>query len=138
MIRIKLERPNMTVLVTCAALAVFALNPSVEASAEESAPKISMKRKVAGLDLDKLARTMAIYKKLNGVDIKSLQDLTACPASIKDCDDLLQSSELRDPWGNAFQYNCETTSSCTLLSFGADGLAGGEGEDADLVKNITR
>lgn len=37
----------------------------------------------------------------------------------------------RDPWGNEYQYRSEG-SSYTLMSFGADGRAGGEGNDADV------
>lgn len=36
-----------------------------------------------------------------------------------------------DPWGNAYQYN-SSGSSYTLISFGADGRAGGEDNDADV------
>jgi general secretion pathway protein G len=36
-----------------------------------------------------------------------------------------------DPWGNEYQYS-STGSSYTLISYGADGRAGGEGNDADV------
>lgn len=39
----------------------------------------------------------------------------------------------KDPWGNDYQYKSEG-SSYTLLSFGADGRAGGEGNDADISR----
>ncbi len=38
----------------------------------------------------------------------------------------------KDPWGNDYQYS-STGSSYTLTSFGADGRAGGEGNDADIT-----
>lgn len=37
----------------------------------------------------------------------------------------------RDPWGNDYQYT-SNGSSYTLTSFGADGRAGGEDNDADI------
>jgi general secretion pathway protein G len=37
-----------------------------------------------------------------------------------------------DPWGNAYVYTPEGTT-FTLLSYGADGAPGGEGDDADLT-----
>jgi general secretion pathway protein G len=37
-----------------------------------------------------------------------------------------------DPWGNAYVYTPEGPS-FTLLSYGADGAPGGEGDDADLT-----
>ncbi|MDR0781432.1 MAG: type II secretion system major pseudopilin GspG [Pseudomonadales bacterium] len=36
-----------------------------------------------------------------------------------------------DPWGHAYVYTPEGTT-FTLLSYGADGAPGGEGDDADL------
>lgn len=37
----------------------------------------------------------------------------------------------KDPWGNDYQYS-STGSDYTLLSYGADGRPGGEGNDADV------
>lgn len=39
----------------------------------------------------------------------------------------------RDPWGFEYQYSA-TGNDFTLLSFGADGRAGGEGNDADITR----
>jgi len=39
----------------------------------------------------------------------------------------------KDPWGNAYQYlNPGIHGEIDVLSFGADGVAGGEGFDADI------
>ncbi|MCL1925958.1 MAG: type II secretion system major pseudopilin GspG [Syntrophorhabdaceae bacterium] len=39
----------------------------------------------------------------------------------------------KDPWGEPFVYICPgSRSSYDLISYGADGVAGGEGEDADI------
>ncbi len=37
----------------------------------------------------------------------------------------------RDPWGNEYVYE-STGSQYTLMSYGADGQSGGEGDDADI------
>ncbi len=37
-----------------------------------------------------------------------------------------------DPWGNPYQYSPGTNISVVLYSFGADGQAGGEGNNADV------
>ena len=40
-----------------------------------------------------------------------------------------------DPWGNAYSYTCpgeHNTEGYDLLSYGADGVVGGEDEDADI------
>jgi len=39
----------------------------------------------------------------------------------------------RDPWGFEYQYR-STGNDFTLMSFGADGRAGGEGNDADISR----
>ena len=39
----------------------------------------------------------------------------------------------RDPWGFEFQYNVDG-STYTLMSYGADGRAGGEDNDADISR----
>ena len=39
----------------------------------------------------------------------------------------------KDPWGNPYQYlNPGVRSEIDILSFGADGVSGGEGNDADI------
>jgi len=37
-----------------------------------------------------------------------------------------------DPWGQAYSYTSDRPDQFTLVSFGRDGEAGGQGEDADL------
>jgi len=47
-------------------------------------------------------------------------------------------SELLDPWGNPYIYMSEgeyNPGSFDLISFGADGQEGGEGENADIVND---
>ena len=38
-----------------------------------------------------------------------------------------------DPWGRAYQYKLNGDGSVEIVSLGADGAAGGEGENADLL-----
>jgi general secretion pathway protein G len=38
-----------------------------------------------------------------------------------------------DPWGNQYEY-AATVRDFSLLSYGADGLPGGEGDDADITR----
>lgn len=42
-----------------------------------------------------------------------------------------------DPWGEEFQYMSLSRSKFRLYSFGADGVAGGEGEDADIMSDAS-
>jgi len=40
----------------------------------------------------------------------------------------------QDPWGRPYQYQCPgNNGEYDLFSYGADGVPGGEGEDADVV-----
>jgi general secretion pathway protein G len=50
----------------------------------------------------------------------------------------LKQSQLMDPWGNPYVYVQEgqvNVGSFDLLSYGADGQEGGEGENADIVND---
>ena len=51
----------------------------------------------------------------------------------------LQSDAPRDPWGNAYVYRSPGASGdYDLLSFGKDGVAGGEGDAADIRQGSSR
>jgi general secretion pathway protein G len=50
----------------------------------------------------------------------------------------LKQSQLLDPWGNPYVYVLEgeyNVGSFDLISYGADGQEGGEGENADIVND---
>jgi general secretion pathway protein G len=38
----------------------------------------------------------------------------------------------KDPWGNPYMYTSESSREFKIVSFGADGKAGGSGFDADV------
>lgn len=41
----------------------------------------------------------------------------------------------KDPWGNDFIYRCEDGRNYEIISLGADGVEGGEDENADISSN---
>jgi general secretion pathway protein G len=50
----------------------------------------------------------------------------------------LKKSDLLDPWGNPYEYRAvgtENLGSFDLISYGADGVQGGEGENEDIVND---
>lgn len=62
-------------------------------------------------------------------------------ALVENIDDLetwkgpyLQGTVPKDPWGNDYVYRCpgENDQPFEVISYGADGESGGEGEDADI------
>lgn len=44
----------------------------------------------------------------------------------------------QDPWGGEYMYQKESRKNYTLVSLGADGLEGGEGEEADIDRESLR
>lgn len=45
----------------------------------------------------------------------------------------LEASEIpRDPWGNEYIYKSDASNEFTIISYGADGVPGGSGIDADI------
>ena len=44
----------------------------------------------------------------------------------------------KDPWGHDYVYTCEGSSNYTILTYGADGAAGGTDDDADISNKSIR
>ena len=70
----------------------------------------------------------------------SLDDLITCPSGLEDVwtGPYLKNSQLLDPWDNPYIYVPEGSinpGSYDLISYGADGAAGGEGENADIYND---
>ena len=40
--------------------------------------------------------------------------------------------QMKDAWGNDFKYEKMTSKKYDIISFGADGVEGGDADDADL------
>jgi general secretion pathway protein G len=70
----------------------------------------------------------------------TLNDLLTCPSGLEDLwrGPYLKESQLYDPWENPYIYVPEGTinpGSYDLISYGADGAAGGEGDNADIYND---
>ena len=69
----------------------------------------------------------------------TLEDLITDPGDLEGWTTAyLKPSQINDPWGNPFVYVAEGVAnpgSFDLISLGADGQEGGEGENADVVNN---
>lgn len=66
---------------------------------------------------------------------KTLEDLLVCPPELEDVwkgPYLKKRSQMFDPWGNIYKFEY----GYRLQSFGADGIKGGKGENADKEKFI--
>ncbi len=70
-------------------------------------------------------------------DSEGLEVLLVMPDDIEEgkwTGPYLKASQLNDPWGNPIDYQAEgeiNPGSYDLISYGADGVEGGEGDDAD-------
>ena len=70
----------------------------------------------------------------------SLNDLLDCPSGLEDNwrGPYLSAKQLLDPWDNPYIYVPEGTvnpGSYDLISYGADGTQGGEGDNADIYND---
>jgi general secretion pathway protein G len=70
----------------------------------------------------------------------TLNDLLECPSGLEDGwrGPYLKPSQLLDPWKNPYQYFPDGTvnpGSYDLVSYGDDGAAGGEGDNADIYND---
>lgn len=73
-------------------------------------------------------------------DSEGLESLLVPPADVEEKwnGPYLKRSDLIDPWNNPYIYQAEgeyNVGSFDLKSYGADGMEGGEGENADIVND---
>jgi len=73
-------------------------------------------------------------------DEEGLEALLVAPQDLEEkwAGAYLKQSQLVDPWGNQYMYFAEGTvnmGSYDLMSFGADGVEGGEGDNEDVFND---
>lgn len=71
---------------------------------------------------------------------EGLEALLTAPSDVEDkwAGPYLKPSEILDPWGRAYLYvepGIVNVGSYDLISLGADGAEGGEGENADIIND---
>ena len=94
----------------------------------------------ARADVSLLEQAMEAYRLDNLVypgTAQGLQALLQAPAGLARPERYRSGGDIRrlpdDPWGNAYQYRQPGRDGAfDVFSFGADGVAGGEGENADI------
>ncbi|MBN1975484.1 MAG: type II secretion system protein GspG [Sedimentisphaerales bacterium] len=79
------------------------------------------------------------YKLNTGKLPSKLEDLCICPAELENLwrGPYLKLNHLNDPWDRQYIYNIYT-GGYTLISFGNDGLPGGEDNNADIYNGYRR
>jgi general secretion pathway protein G len=101
----------------------------------------SAKHKVAEQSIERLAGILDLYRLDVGnypTTSQGLPSLSAAPNGVAGWDGpyLKDESGLKDPWGRPFEYKSPSQRqghSFDIVTLGADGKPGGEGEDADIL-----
>ena len=95
------------------------------------------KSKTAAVQIADLDKALELFKldvgRFPSTD-EGLQALMQKPASVASgwSGPYLKGSLPTDPWGKAYQYTLQPNGAVEIVSLGADGAPGGEGENADI------
>ncbi|MCM8528294.1 MAG: type II secretion system major pseudopilin GspG [Lentisphaeraceae bacterium] len=119
----------ITIVALVATIAVQSLTDNVD-EANVNATKIQM---------ESFKSAVGKYKLATGKFPNSLEDLVTNPGDAKNWRQILEEIP-QDPWGNDYMYNLapETFNKFEIVSYGADGQAGGEGFNADITLSKTK
>ena len=92
-------------------------------------------RKSAGIQLEKIANIVELYRLETGRYPETLEDLINQPQGVERWNGpyVRKQSQLNDPWGNPLVIQRPGQNGpFDIISFGSDGQPGGEGDDADI------
>jgi len=125
----------MVVIVILGVLAMF-IGPKIMGRPEEA------KQVKAKIDIAALETALKLYKLDNGMYPSTEQGLSALveppetgltPKKWRKGGYLEKGKLPKDPWGNDFVYLCPgVNNDFDIVSYGADGVAGGEGKNKDI------
>ena len=121
---------ELIVVITILALVAVVIAPQMFDRADDA------KRKAAQIQIDKVAASIQLYKLEVGSFPETLQDLVQQPAGADNWRGpyLQKKALLQDPWNRDLVYvQPGEHGRFDLLSYGSDGAAGGEGDNADIT-----
>jgi general secretion pathway protein G len=93
-------------------------------------------RKSAAIQLEKIGSSVELYRIETGRYPASLEDLVNKPQDVDRWNGpyITKKSQLQDPWGNDLVIRQPGEErNFDLISYGADGQPGGEGDNADIT-----
>lgn len=98
------------------------------------------KRDLAGPKMTFIETAIEAFFLNTGQYPSNLEELIDCPPGLEDvwAGPYLSAKQLLDPWDNPYQYYPEGSinpGSYDLISYGADGTQGGEGDNADIYND---
>ncbi|RMG16969.1 MAG: type II secretion system protein GspG [Planctomycetota bacterium] len=94
---------------------------------------LALDRRAARADLDRIAEAVARFRSDVGFHPLRLSQLWEPPAKVRGWKGPYLEGPLYDPWGSGYAYR-PGRRSFFLCSYGADGAPGGQGADADVVR----
>ena len=100
----------------------------------------SGKQNTARMEIATISDALETYRSIHGRLPTNEEGLAVLNQKTEKSEPILRQKPI-DPWGNPYQYNNPgREAEFEVISFGADGREGGEGENADIVswdlKNI--
>ena len=114
----------ITIVALVATIAVQNLTDSVD----------DANNKATTIQINAFKSAVSQFKLATGKFPNSLEDLVTNPGDSKSWRQFLEEIP-EDPWGNEYMYSLapETYNKFEIISYGADGQAGGEGFNADIT-----
>lgn len=120
---------ELIVVIALVAVLAAVIAPNLLGKATEA------NRKSAGIQLEKIANAVELYRIETGRYPEELTDLVRRPDGVDRWNGpyVRKLSQLQDPWGNDLVMRRPGENGpFDIVSYGADGRPGGEGDDADI------
>ena len=120
---------ELIVVIALVAVLAAVIAPNLLGKATEA------NRKSAAIQLEKIANAVELYRIETGRYPEELTDLVRRPDGVERWNGpyVRKLSQLQDPWGNDLVMRRPGENGpFDIISYGADGRPGGEGDDADI------
>lgn len=120
---------ELIVVIALVAVLAAVIAPNLLGKATEA------NRKSATIQLEKIANAVELYRLETGHYPEELGDLVRRPSGVERWNGpyVRKLSQLQDPWGNDLVMRRPGENGpFDIISYGADGRSGGEGDDADI------
>ena len=120
---------ELIVVIALVAVLAAVIAPNLLGKATEA------NRKSAAIQLEKIANAVELYRIETGRYPEELTDLVRRPDGVERWNGpyVRKLSQLQDPWGNDLVMRRPGENGpFDIISYGADGQPGGEGDDADI------
>lgn len=121
---------ELIVVIALVAVLAAVIAPNLLGKATEA------NRKSATIQLEKIANSVELYRLETGRYPEELTDLVRRPDGVERWNGpyVRKLSQLQDPWGNDLVIRRPGEHGpFDVISYGADGRPGGEGDDADIL-----